>query len=357
MFLKNCWYVAAEPHEIGRTPFARTICNENIVFWRKENGDLVAMEDRCCHRRMPLRKGELIGDTVRCYYHGLQFDAAGECIRVPGQSTVPPGARVRVYPTVQKYNWVWIWMGDTALADESAIVPYPWKTAADWGDKGTYFHCNSDYKLVIDNLLDLSHLAFVHQTTIGNAAVAEHADVRTFKDGDSVTVARWTVGQNPPPTYQKMASWTPDVIVDRWQIIEFRMPGAVRLFTGAAPGAAGGKKFGFTEIDREVPERGFGFHNLNFVTPETESSCHYFWSNSYQVRGKPVSPEMTELSFRQIFTAFHQDWEVFNLQQKNWDERPVIDTNQDAGPIAARQMIARKIGEEQGATPHAIAAE
>ena len=246
-------------------------------------------------------------------------------------------------------------MGDPALADEDKIVPYPWKTADDWGDKGTYFYVKCDYRLVIDNLLDLSHLGFVHRSTIGNAAVAEAARIRTLKEDDSVTVARWTVGQPPAPTYQKMGGWTDDDIVDRWQIIEFQMPGAVRLFTGAAKGAAEGKDFGFTDIDLPVPEGGFGFHNLNFVTPETETTTHYFWSNAYQIEGKPVTEEMTEMSYKQIFTAFHQDWEVFNKQQENWDDRPTIDTIQDAGSIAARAMIDRMVAEDQGEM--AVAAE
>ena len=355
MFLKDTWYVCAQPEEVTRTPMARTICNENLAFWRKEDGTPIVFEDRCCHRRMPLSKANLVGDQMECYYHGLRFDEDGKCVHVPGQTTIPPGAQVQKYPIVEKYNWMWIWMGDPALADEDLIVPYPWKTADDWGDKGTYFYVKADYKLVVDNLLDLSHLGFVHRSTIGNAAVAEAARVRTLKDDDSVTVARWTVGQPPAPTYQKMGGWTEDDIVDRWQIIEFRMPGAVRLFTGAAPGAAEGKEFGFTEIDRDVPEGGFGFHNLNFVTPETENTTHYFWSNAYQVQGQPVSEEMTELSYRQIFTAFHQDWEVFNKQQENWDDKPTIDTVQDAGSIAARAMIDRKIAEEQGQM--AVAAE
>ncbi len=354
MFLKNTWYVCAEPGEVGRTPMSRTICDEKVVFWRREDGTPVAFEDRCCHRRMPLSKGKLIGDRMECYYHGLQFDGDGACVHVPGQATIPPGARVRTFPVVEKYNWVWIWMGDPALADEGRIVPYPWKTSSDWGDKGTYFYVKCDYRLIVDNLLDLSHLGFVHRSTIGNAAVAEAARVRTLKDEDSVTVARWTVGQNPAPTYQKMGGWSADAIVDRWQIIEFRMPGAVRLFTGAAPGAAEGREFGFTDIERDVPEGGFGFHNLNFVTPETATTTHYFWSNAYNIPGKAVTPEMTELQYQQIFTAFHQDWEVFNKQQENWDERPTVDTIQDAGSIAARAMIDRKVAAEPGL---AIAAE
>ena len=84
MFLKNCWYVAAEPHEITSQPFGRTICNEKIVFWRTEDGDPVAFEDRCCHRRMPLRKGSVQGNILSCHYHGLQFDVTGKCVHVPG---------------------------------------------------------------------------------------------------------------------------------------------------------------------------------------------------------------------------------------------------------------------------------
>ncbi len=355
MFVRNSWYVCAQPEEIDRTPMTRTICDEKIVFWRMEDGTPVAFEDRCCHRRMPLSKGKIIGDVLECYYHGLQFNQSGACVHVPGQNTIPPGAQVRTYPIVEKYNWIWIWMGDLALADEDRIVPYPWKTADDWGDKGTYFYVKSDYRLIIDNLLDLSHLGFVHRSTIGNVAVAEAARVRTLKDDDSVTVARWTVGKNPAPTYQKMGGWTEDDIVDRWQIIEFRMPGAVRLFTGAAPDAAEGQEFGFTEIDRDVPKSGFGFHNLNFVTPETATTTHYFWSNAYQIDGKPITPEMTELQYKQIFTAFHQDWEVFNKQQENWDDRPTIDTIQDAGSIAARAMIDREVAAERETL--AIAAE
>lgn len=303
MLVRNSWYVAAEPQEIGRQPVARTILNEPIVFWRAEDGTPVAFEDRCCHRRMPLRKAAVEGDILRCHYHGLEFEPSGECRRVPGQTTVPPGARVRTYPLVEKYNWLWIWMGDPALADESRIVPYPWKTSDAWGDKGTNFHVNADYRLIVDNLLDLTHLAYVHQSTIGNQAVAENAKIRTLRGEDSVTVARWIVNQPPPPTYVKAGGFAPDQLVDRWQIIEWRPPSFVRLFTGAAPGAAEGKDFGFIDIERETPAGGLGLRNLNAITPETETTCHYFWSQCQDV--KPDSAEFTDMVYKQILTAFH----------------------------------------------------
>ena len=344
MFLRNCWYVAAETDEVTRDPLGRTICNERIVFWRTEDGRLVAFEDRCCHRRMPLRKGRLIGDRLRCHYHGLEFDTTGVCVHVPGQSTIPPGAQVKTYPVAEKYNWIWIWMGDPAMADESTIIPFPWRESDDWGDKGTYFHVNADYRLLIDNLLDQSHLAYVHSTTIGTSAIAERANTRTLKTEDSVTVVRWMVGNPPPPTYRLMMGWGPNDLVDRWAINEFRAPGAVRLLVGAAPGAAQGEDFGFTDLEHPVPADGFGFHNLNFITPETETTCHYFWSNAYNL--KPFTDERTELQFQQVVEAFRQDWEVLEMQQRNWDDRPIVNTNVDAGWIAARRMIDDLLADE-----------
>ena len=95
MFLRNYWYVAAWGHEVGRQILARTICNEPMILYRAADGKVAAIEDRCCHRQMPLSKGWLEGDTVRCGYHGLRFDAAGKCVEIPGQPNIPPRARVR----------------------------------------------------------------------------------------------------------------------------------------------------------------------------------------------------------------------------------------------------------------------
>ena len=118
MFLRNHWYVAASGSEIGRKPFRRIIMNEPVVFYRTEDGTPVALEDRCPHRRLPLSMGKLVGDDVlQCHYHGLRFDRTGACVRVPGQDMIPQTARVKTYPVVERYKWLWIWMGDPALAD------------------------------------------------------------------------------------------------------------------------------------------------------------------------------------------------------------------------------------------------
>jgi len=347
MFLRNYWYVAADAHEITDVPFPRTILNEPIVFWRKTDGTPVAMEDRCCHRLMPLRKGHVASDRIVCHYHGLQFNADGQCVHVPGQTTIPPGAQVKTYPVVERYKWLWIWMGDPALANPDEITPFPWKDHPEFGDKGTYFHVRASAQLVVDNLLDLSHLAFVHQSTIGNYATAEKADTRTFKTDNSVTVARWIVDAPPPPTYVKAGGFTTNV--DRWQIMHWTPPYFVRLFTGAAPGAAEGKDFGFTDLNTSTPKGGIGLRNLDAMTPETENTCHYFWSQAHDI--KPITPERNHMIYNQILTAFHQDWEVFEWQQKMFDREggnpKTIDINVDAGLLASRKIMDRLFAEEQ----------
>ena len=114
-YLTNRWYVAAWAEEIGDAPLARMIMDKPIVFYRTAGGVPVALADRCCHRALPLSMGQVIGDEIRCGYHGLRFDATGQCVDVPGQSTIPPDARVASYPVVERHRMVWIWMRCTRL--------------------------------------------------------------------------------------------------------------------------------------------------------------------------------------------------------------------------------------------------
>jgi phenylpropionate dioxygenase-like ring-hydroxylating dioxygenase large terminal subunit len=220
MFLRNYWYVAGYDHEIGHHPLGRIILGEPIVFYRLEDGTPVALEDRCAHRHLPLSMGKLVGDTLQCHYHGLRYDRTGACVRVPGQDMIPRSARVKGYPVVERYRWLWIWMGDPALADPDKITDYHWFDDPNWGAKGEYLHVNSNWQLIVDNLLDLTHLAFVHETTIGNSALVDQAQVKVQRMQDNVTVTRWIVDAPAPPTFVKAGGFTSHV--DRWQIINLR---------------------------------------------------------------------------------------------------------------------------------------
>ena len=271
MFLRNYWYVAATDTEIERKPLGRIILGEPIVFYRLEDGTPVALEDRCAHRHLPLSMGKLVGDTLQCHYHGLRYDQTGTCVRVPGQDLIPRSARVRSYPVVERYHWLWIWMGDPALADPDKITDFHWLDDPNWGAKGQYLHVKGNWQLVVDNLLDLTHLAFVHETTIGNSALVDQAQVKVQRAQDNVTVTRWIVDAPAPPTFVKAGKFTANV--DRWQIINFTPPAFLRLDVGATPtgtGAPEGQRVG-----------GIGMWNLNAITPETETTSHYFWGQAH----------------------------------------------------------------------------
>ena len=256
MFLRNHWYVAASSSEIGRTPLGRVILGDPVVFFRTETGQCVAFEDRCAHRHLPLSMGKLVGDALQCRYHGLRFGPDGRCVRIPGQDKIPSSAKVKVYSVVERYKWLWIWMGEPALADPATITDFHWLDDPNWGAKGSYLHVKANWQLIVDNLLDLTHLAFVHETTIGNAALAEHATVKVTRTSDNVVMTRWIIDQDPPPTFRKVGGFKGKV--DRWQIVDFTPPAFLRLDVGATPtgtGAPEGRRVG-----------GITMRNLNAIT-------------------------------------------------------------------------------------------
>ena len=189
MFLRNYWYVAATADELGRKLLPRWVLGEPVVLYRTQSGKPAAMEDVCPHRSLPLSMGELVGDRIRCGYHGLEFQPDGKCVYIPCQEHIPPIWRTKAYPIVERWRWIWIWMGDANLADDLKIPSMSWNDDPEWTFTGGRFEIKCHYQLLVDNLLDLSHEAFVHRSTIGNDAVAENpAEAKV--DGQRVTVTR-----------------------------------------------------------------------------------------------------------------------------------------------------------------------
>jgi phenylpropionate dioxygenase-like ring-hydroxylating dioxygenase large terminal subunit len=337
MLLYNHWYVAAWSSEIERKPLARTLLNDPVVLYRTEDNRVIAMEDRCPHRQLPLSMGKLVGDKLQCHYHGFQFDPLGKCVRIPGQEAIPSSAFARTFPVVERYRWVWIWMGDPALADPDLIPDYHWMEDENWGAKGTYLHVQANWQLIVDNLLDLTHLAFVHETTIGNAAVADHAAVKVTRTPNGVLVTRWMIDKPAPPTYVKAGKFTTNV--DRWQFIDFTPPAFLRLHVGANPTGTGAQDGNFAG--------GINMRNLNCITPESETTAHYFWAQAHDFEVGNLA--VTNMLFEQVKTAFLEDVAVFEAQQKSISARPQarqVDINADAGGIQARRILSRLHREE-----------
>ena len=273
MFLRNYWYVATWAKDLGREPLARIMLNEPVVLFRKQDGTPVALEDRCIHRRLPLSMGRLIGDEIQCHYHGLVFDGTGTCVKIPGQERIPPSARVKSYPVVERNQCIFVWMGDADAPDTSRLpTHFGVLDNEGWTTSLVYRPVQCNYQLINDNLLDLSHLATVHASTVGTAHVADLADVEAERDGNHVKVSRWTMDAPAATTYQQFGNY--DGNIDRWQISEFFPPSYFRINNGAASANTGAR-------DGKGDKR-WDFWVSHGITPETESSTHYFWGTCPQ---------------------------------------------------------------------------
>ena len=351
MFLRNYWYVAAWPSEIADKPLARTICGEPIAIFRGADGKFFALEDRCCHRNLPLTMGKIEGNNVRCGYHGLLFDRAGKVIEVPGQSQIPPGAEVKSYPLVEKWKLLWIWMGEPAKADEALIPDWYYLDHPDWAaahgndEKPLYMRCN--WELNNDNLLDLSHVLYVHASTLGTGAL-DRFPVHTERRADSVRMARWAPGVPTPPIFAKYLGFQPNV--DRWQISDIYPPAHCTVDVGFAPPG----EFGLN-TDRS---KAMGFRPLITATPETEETSFMFYA---QCRNFDVgNAELTKTMIADFRGVFHEDIAVMEAQQRMnsaYGEAGKIDINADAPHLAMRQLIRRLATTEGSEKLRATAAE
>lgn len=337
VYLRNAWYVAAWGHEIGETPLARTILDEPVVLYRTSEGAPAALEDRCPHRRLALSRGRIVGDDIECGYHGFTMNPAGKCVRIPGQKSIPETARVRSYPVVERWRWIWIWPGDPDLAD-SSLIPDLWQNDdPGWAvSEGELIHIEGHYQLAIDNLLDGSHVSFVHKSTLGTDDVAD-VPVTAEMNDDEVVMTRWILDRPAAPLYAALGGFTGNV--DRWQIITSTLPSQVVVDMGSASAGTGAP-----DGDRS---QGVELRSFNLLTPETERTCFYFYTH---VRNFALDDTAVTDKVRDLFrVAFLEDKDVIEGVQaanQRFPDSPRTDADFDKAPLMARRVLKRAIGRE-----------
>ena len=337
-FVRNAWYPAFWSHDLGYALQQRVMLGEKIVFYRTEAGAPVALEDRCCHKYMPLSMGKLKGDAVECGYHGMTFDPAGKCVRIPGQASIPAQAYVRAYPVVDHLGLVWVWTGDAAAADPKNLFQLPAYGAPGWTtNRGPYTYVRTHYQNIADNLLDPMHVSFVHLSTLGSPEMAD-IPVETEQDGDRVTVIRWTVDRPPVPIIKKLTGL--DAHCDRWQYYNYYAPSIAVTDFGSGP-----VNMGHGEADRDGAFRTYSCH---FFAPETERTSHYHWM---QVRNfAPGDADVSKTMTDQLILAFSEDVAVLEAVQAAENEnptRPQVKLGIDNGPQRGRRMVERMLRAEQ----------
>lgn len=314
MFLRNCWYVAGWSHdfEVDRL-VARTMLDEPIVLYRSFGADIVALEDRCCHRLAPLSKGRVEGDELRCMYHGLKFAPSGQCVQIPGQSIVPPHARVRAYPVVEKDRWVWVWMGNPALADTALIPDALHHGDPQWWMQTGELAYEANYQYINDNLLDLQHLTYVHENTLGrNSTAWANGKPHVARLGRRLRVSRW-VADHPAPKYLNQSQ---GMITDMWTSYDYMAAGVFLLetrsyHTGTAVQCGMQEPKGeplWTTVTSQA------------VTPIDERHTVYYYSGCLQKSF--ATEEQSAAQFAVFERAFAEDNAMIEAQQRVISKTP-----------------------------------
>jgi vanillate O-demethylase monooxygenase subunit len=265
----------------------------------------------------------------------MTFAADGRCVHIPGQPHIPKNAAATAFPLVERHGFVWIWMGAAAGADADFIPDLPWGTLDNWTAASGYTHVAGDYRLLSDNLLDLSHENYIHQATIGNEEAETIADypVRVTVESKVVRAHRDMSNIAPPPFFRILAG--NDQRIDRWQTAIWTAPSVNMTDVGVRPAGAG-------------PETTLVSRVLHLLTPETERSTHYFWAHNRNFRQEDA--ELTTAIVVAHRRTFDEDKEMIELQQKEIDDSglsvPACALRVDDAPLRARRLLAALIRQE-----------
>lgn len=342
-FLRNTWYPAAWDDEVQPgAMFHRTLLDEAVLLFRDSQGQAKAIGDRCPHRFAPLHLGTLVGDSVKCRYHGLEFDGSGACVHNPhGDGTVPKAAKVKAYPLVERYSLLWIWMGDAELADSALIPDFScMDPEQSFVGKG-YLHAKANYVLETDNIMDLSHIEFLHPGTLGGEGV-KSALTSVSETGDTVWSNRQTVAEIMPEFLYNAWNIPYGTRVDRWIDVRWDAPASLLLHSGAV--ATGRPR-----------EEGISTPIPHLFTPETATTTHYWFAMCFPRSMGELGQRLAEEQLQAIYQPFREeDLPILEAQQQMmgdtpfWDLKPVLLIG-DAGAIRARRVLDRLIAGEQSA--------
>jgi vanillate O-demethylase monooxygenase subunit len=333
VIVRNAWYLAAWASEVTTQPIPRRICNEPIVLFRTLDGEAVALIDSCAHRGAPLSLGTVVAKGIRCNYHGVVYGCSGHCVEIPNQGVIPPQAKVKKFPLVEKNQTLWIWIGDTDKVDETLIVDYPFHADPDWPCRQTMTPVKCDFRLIADNLLDATHLAYVHGTTVGGADPTVHMTATSSLQATpgGLRYERLMRDAPPPPAYSACVSFPGNI--DRWQEFDFIAPSTVLQYSGGVPAGADRVAAGAPRFDMRI------FHS---ATPATDNSCYYFYSVSHGHNAD--DPHATRTILEQVAAAIVEDKLFIEAQQgrvEELGEDRLFDNAADAARRMARRAVSK----------------
>lgn len=342
IFLRNAWYCAGWDYEIhqGRNAIiARKIAGERVVLYRKPDGAVVAFEDRCPHRQAALSLGRKEGGGLRCLYHGLKFDSSGLCDEIPGQSMIPPGTCVRAFPVVEKDNWVWVWMGEPAKADPSLICFSVGPGDPGWNIRSSQMHVETNYRREIENLADLSHIAWVHPHTVGGDRKYSEMKSHYELTERGLNTRCWVRSVAPTGAVVHLfpEGTQLDICLDIQHTVPCNWIMRFRAFTAGT--ATVGESNGQLLVDTWTCQA---------VTPCDDDSVDYYYS--WGASNETELPGLSDLLGRTLDEAFEEDRVMLEAQHQRRKERPdlqLLNIANDAGPVKMLWVLDKLLEEER----------
>jgi phenylpropionate dioxygenase-like ring-hydroxylating dioxygenase large terminal subunit len=340
-YLNNVWYMAGWSEELGDQLLSRRLFDRQILLYRKADGSIAALADRCPHRFAPLSLGTRSGDAVQCGYHGLTFDGSGACVHNPFSEKIPAAAKVQCWAAIERYDIIWLWGGDPAEADV-ALIPDFSMIANSVTVKAVhgYTLVEAPYEYATDNLMDLSHIEFVHKGTFAGAGVIFAGKHEVIELGDTLRSNWWMPGVKAPA--HTMGIYPPDMVTDHWLDMRWDAPASMHLEIGATP----------AEAPREA---GIIVQQCHIITPASATTAHYFWASTrmHDLNSAEVDGFLLQL-FGQAFDD--EDKPIIkaafdNLEGEDfWDAKP-LSLGIDAGGTRARRKIEAMLKAELAAVP------
>jgi vanillate O-demethylase monooxygenase subunit len=334
-FVFDCWYVAALGAEVTRTPLARRLLGLPVVLYRREDGRVAALEDRCAHRSFPLSLGALDGDVLVCGYHGARYDCEGHCLGVPSQAQVPPGAMVRAFPVHEVGHLVWIWLGEPAAAAGTPLPQQDWMADPAWPCSTERMHLKASYVRLHENLLDLTHLSFLHANSFGTPDYASAPyDSVIDEEGGRFAVLRSVVPTRLPPIWAKPTG------------LEGQDAARIAESTFWAPSlhVVAVKFHACDRPEAEQPSR--AIRTAHIVTPESATSTHYFIQHARNFAVEDA--EITAFMHSRLRAAFQEDidgLEAIESRLAQYDEaQPEINFQADKVTLAMRRYLKQRAG-------------
>ncbi|MEO1531423.1 MAG: aromatic ring-hydroxylating dioxygenase subunit alpha [Pseudomonadota bacterium] len=341
-YVRNAWYVAGWSSEFGEALRRVTLLEEHVVMFRRLDGSVAALEDRCPHRQLPLSMGKRLGDEVQCGYHGLVFDCSGACVRVPGQSNLPAAAWVKAYPVLERHGIVWIWMGEPEKADADLCFDLPELGDPAWHTHhGDALEIEAHYLNVAENLVDPAHVSFVHPTTLGNAA-SENVPVHVRTDTEPLVAWRWIRDAEPIGFFKAFGGFEGNV--DRWHYYYLHTPCTAVIDFGSAPTAVA-----LQEDERGRTDKGaMRIFAIHLLTPVTADLTIDRWMHlrNVELGNEDVSERMDGL-FRIAFAEDKAVLEAIQHEEKRPNQRRPIRLAIDRAPMVYRKRIAERVALER----------